>query len=71
MSDTSLANFACRGFHSAAVSRRHLLKIGGMGLLGLNMPMLLEAAEKTNGPKPLPTKSLRAPPRGLRQRAGL
>src|SRR6266508_3863433 len=36
-------SFACRGFHDASFSRRHLLKVGGLGLLGLTMPKLLRA----------------------------
>jgi len=36
-------SFACAGFHSAVFSRRHLLKVGGMGLLGLTLPKLLQA----------------------------
>jgi len=39
-------NPCCAGFHDVAFTRRHLLKVGGMGLLGLNMPRLLRAAEK-------------------------
>ncbi len=35
--------FACAGFHAAGFSRRHLLKVGGLGLLGLTMPNLLRA----------------------------
>ncbi|MEX1039593.1 MAG: DUF1501 domain-containing protein [Pirellulaceae bacterium] len=41
---------ACRDFHLADLSRRSLLKVGGLGLLGLNMPKLLKAAEQTGGP---------------------
>jgi Protein of unknown function (DUF1501) len=45
-------SFACRGFHAAtAVSRRTMLKVGGMGLLGLTLPQLLRAAEQKKGPK--------------------
>jgi hypothetical protein len=36
----------CSGFYDVGFSRRHLLKVGGMGLLGLTMPKLLQAAEK-------------------------
>jgi len=43
--------FACNSFYSTAMSRRHLLKVGGLGLLGLNMPWLLRAAESKKGPK--------------------
>src|SRR5262245_38760579 len=44
---------ACPGFQSLPLSRRTLLKVGGMGLLGLTMPNLLraEAAMKGKGPK--------------------
>ncbi len=38
-------SFACSGFHAAAFSRRHLLKVGGLGLLGLNLPKLLQAED--------------------------
>jgi hypothetical protein len=34
---------ACPGFHKAALSRRHLLQLGGFGLLGLSLPGLLRA----------------------------
>src|SRR5687767_9050002 len=47
-----MKDFACNSFHSAAMSRRHLLKVGGLGLLGLNMPGLLRAAAAKKGPKP-------------------
>jgi hypothetical protein len=36
-------NFCCSGFHRATISRRHLLQVGGLGLLGLTMPKLLQA----------------------------
>jgi len=36
-------SFSCRGFDAAGVSRRHLLKVGGLGLLGLSMPTWLRA----------------------------
>ncbi|HYE33576.1 MAG TPA: DUF1501 domain-containing protein [Methylomirabilota bacterium] len=39
---------ACGGFH--AMTRRHALKIGGLGLLGLNMPGLLRAEALNKGP---------------------
>src|SRR6516165_8072442 len=32
---------ACPGFRACDLSRRSLLKVGGMGLLGLTMPALL------------------------------
>ena len=47
-----MKTFACNSFHSAAMSRRQLLKVGGLGLLGLNMPGLLRAAAAKKGPKP-------------------
>jgi hypothetical protein len=47
-----MKTFACSSFHSAAMSRRKLLKVGGLGLLGLNMPGLLRAAAAKKGPKP-------------------
>ncbi|MCA8998891.1 MAG: DUF1501 domain-containing protein [Planctomycetaceae bacterium] len=37
---------ACHGFRQLAWSRRHLLKIGGLGLLGVNAPQLLRAEEQ-------------------------
>ncbi|HEX5244187.1 MAG TPA: DUF1501 domain-containing protein [Tepidisphaeraceae bacterium] len=37
------STFACNGFHSCRPSRRGILKVGGMGLLGLTMPGLLRA----------------------------
>ncbi len=47
-----MKTFACNSFHSAAMSRRQLLKVGGLGLLGMNMPGLLRAAAAKKGPKP-------------------
>ncbi|HEX8309847.1 MAG TPA: DUF1501 domain-containing protein, partial [Chthoniobacteraceae bacterium] len=35
--------FACSSFHSTLMSRRHALKVGGLGLLGLTMPGILRA----------------------------
>ena len=45
--------FACCGFHETRLTRRQLLKVGGLGLLGLTMPGLLRAEEwaKGKGPK--------------------
>lgn len=34
---------ACAGFHAAGVSRRHALRVGGLGLFGLTLPGLLRA----------------------------
>src|SRR6187397_2067450 len=36
---------ACSSFHQAAISRRHAIKVGGLGLLGYMMPRLLRAEE--------------------------
>lgn len=41
-------SFACPAFH--AMSRRHALKVGGLGLLGLSLPKLLQA--EANNSKP-------------------
>jgi len=41
-------SFACAGFHAAGLSRRHALKVGGLGLLGLTIQKLLRAAETQN-----------------------
>src|SRR6185436_15597025 len=49
--DGKMKCFVCNSFYSTAMSRRHLLKVGGLGLLGLNMPWLLRAAEAKKGPK--------------------
>src|SRR2546421_11212865 len=43
--------FACGGLRQSRVSRRHLLKVGGMGLLGLTMPTLLRAEAKSKAAK--------------------
>ena len=40
--------YACDSFSRCALSRRDLLRVGGMGLLGLNMPTLLRASEQTS-----------------------
>ncbi|HTG45231.1 MAG TPA: DUF1501 domain-containing protein [Verrucomicrobiae bacterium] len=42
----------CHGFHHVSFSRRHLLKIGGMGLLGLTLPKILQAQELGANPAP-------------------
>src|ERR1043165_3554627 len=41
-------SFDCCGFEKSRISRRHLLKVGGMGLLGLSMPSLLQAETNRN-----------------------
>src|SRR5437867_651729 len=40
-------SFACAGCH-ATFSRRYMLKVGGLGLLGLTLPKLLQAEETGN-----------------------
>ncbi|MDH3584890.1 MAG: DUF1501 domain-containing protein [Phycisphaerae bacterium] len=45
---------ACPGFQSLAPTRRTLLRAGGLGVLGLNVPTLLRAASKTTGSAPPP-----------------
>lgn len=48
----SAMSFACSSFHSAPMPRRHALKVGGLGLLGLTLPALLRAeAAATAAPK--------------------
>src|SRR5881397_2087216 len=44
-------SFACAGFHATGMSRRHMLKVGGLGLLGLTLPKLLAAEALKKGPK--------------------
>ncbi|MEW6302573.1 MAG: DUF1501 domain-containing protein [Verrucomicrobiota bacterium] len=48
-----MKSFACNSFYHARFSRRHALKVGGLGLLGLTMPGWLQAAAaaKKKGPK--------------------
>ena len=41
-------SFACAGFHATQLSRRHALKVGGLGLLGLSLPKMLAAEETRN-----------------------
>jgi hypothetical protein len=40
--------FACPSFHATRYSRRHMLKVGGLGMLGLSLPKLLQAEETRN-----------------------
>jgi len=44
-------SFACGGFCAPGISRRHLLRLGGLGLLGLSLPGLLRAAGRSPGRK--------------------
>ena len=48
-----LPSSACCGFYETKFSRRHALKVGGLGLLGLTMPRLLQAEDwdKAKAPK--------------------
>jgi hypothetical protein len=41
------ASSACSGFQCAQITRRHLLQVGGIGLLGLHLPGFLHAAERS------------------------
>src|SRR4029077_19062050 len=43
LTDFMSRDFSCSSYHSASISRRHALKVGGLGLLGLNMPRILRA----------------------------
>src|SRR5436309_592280 len=43
---TQNAGTACRDFERTTLTRRHLLRVGGLGLLGLSLPGLLRAAEQ-------------------------
>src|SRR4051812_35718099 len=36
-------SFCCRSFNAEQLSRRHAIKVGGLGLLGLTLPGLLRA----------------------------
>ena len=49
---TQSQSFACDGFHGMRFSRRHVLKVGGLGLLGLTLPRLLQAEEQMKGKAP-------------------
>ncbi len=41
----SQISHACEEFRAASLSRRHVLRVGGMGMLGLTLPGLLRSAE--------------------------
>jgi hypothetical protein len=45
------ATSACDNFRRTGPTRRQLLQVGGAGLLGLSLPGLLAAAERTSGRK--------------------
>ena len=40
-----MSTFACPSFRSTALSRRHALRVGGLGLLGFMLPKLLRAEQ--------------------------
>src|SRR5438552_479654 len=42
-----LAPSSCTDFAGTSISRRFLLKAGGLGLLGLHLPAFLQAKEKS------------------------
>src|SRR3954465_6965050 len=46
-------SYACESFFKAAISRRHAIKVGGLGLLGLTLPKILagEAISKSSNLK--------------------
>ena len=44
-------SFACPGFQAAPLSRRQMIKVGGLGLLGLTLPQFLRAEALKKGPK--------------------
>ena len=44
--------FSCNDFKSTRLLRRDALRIGGLGMLGLTMPKLLQAEEQQSGPEP-------------------
>jgi hypothetical protein len=50
-------SFACAGFHETRFSRRHALKVGGLGLLGLSLPKLLQAEARTQKGKAPPARA--------------
>src|SRR5215207_6332503 len=50
MTSTSRSS-GCDGFHRAGLNRRQLLQVGGLGLLGLNLPGLLQARERSQSRK--------------------
>ena len=52
-------SFACPGFQAARLSRRSLLKVGGLGMLGLNLPDWLRAESAS------PAKRSKAPAKSV------
>ena len=49
---------ACSGFDAVSLSRRQLIKVGGMGALGLTLPKLLAGNEYPGGRPPARAKSV-------------
>lgn len=46
-------SFACPGFQaSGPLTRRHLIRAGALGMLGLSLPNVLRASSQYDGPKP-------------------
>lgn len=45
------SSFACPGFHAMPLSRRQMIKVGSLGLLGLTLPKLLQAEAIKKGPE--------------------
>jgi hypothetical protein len=41
----SRRHFACSSFYESRLTRRDLLRVGGLGMLGMTMPKLLQASE--------------------------
>lgn len=41
------ASSGCKDFQRAGVTRRHLLQVGGLGMLGLSLPEFLRASERS------------------------
>ena len=60
---------ACRSFHATQMSRRHLLKVGGLGVLGLNMNTLLRAASAAPVSTSAPSAAAQAVVRKIAPRA--
>src|ERR1700674_4501724 len=42
---------SCSGYQASLLSRRSLLKVSGLGLLGLSLPELIQAAERSDKQK--------------------
>jgi hypothetical protein len=50
-------SFACSSFHSTPMPRRHALKVGGLGLLGLSLPALLRAEAAAEATKKIKARA--------------